>query len=173
MNTPLLTGSQVSSGLVHVNDLNNTLAVHASKGLDAHDSEGVAQYSFTDSGGNSLSLLSLVLGGVQDGTGVPLKVYVPLAQNPVAIPQEIGTFTFDGLLFSNQDELNAGLETVIISVNGSSLSEDAKTAITSQLRVLTYGDVDNTFSWVVNAVTYTFQITVVTASGSIVVIYSP
>lgn len=173
MNAPLLTSSQVSSGLIRVNELNNTLAVHASKGLEAHDSEGVVQYFFTDSGGNSLSPLSLILGGAQSGTGLEQKVYVPLAQNPTPIPVQTGVFTFVGILFSNQDELNAGIETVILSVESSSLSTDAKTAITSQLRVMPYGDADNTYSTVVNAVTYTFQITIATSSGSITVVYTP
>lgn len=86
MNTPLLTDSQASSGQIQVNAINNTLARHAAKGIDAHDDEGVVSYLFADSGGNSLSPFSLVIGGAQANTGNPQKVYLPVAQNPQSTP---------------------------------------------------------------------------------------
>jgi hypothetical protein len=366
MNTPLLTDSQASSALIKVNALNNTLARHAAKGINAHDSEGVVQYLFTDSGGNSLSPLSLVLGGAQANTGTPQKVYLPIAQNPQSIPtksdllvkiynlydnqylfskpipgriyyhissggqpggnrsggdgpgyhinpaatfvsliqqfvasevnfpnfnfggpyiaeitgnivvdvaqnytlslysddaswlfidgnlvvdnswadgwggwehdigphtqngvvsttktvfltagshsirivnqqdgivtgllfalpvgiqyetlvptglQQFDTYTtssnlfnFNGVLFTNQDELNAGLAYIILSVENSSLAEDVKTAIITQLRIQPYGDIDATYSVVVNSVTYRFRVSIVSSSGSITVTYTP
>ena len=369
MNTPLLTDSTASSGQIQVNALNNTLSRHAQKGINAHDDEGVVSYLFTDSGGNSLSPFSLILGGAQEGTGTPQKVYIPVAQNPQNIPtrssllvrvyglydnqylfskpipgrpyahvsaggqpggtrsggdgpgyhidptatfvdlrqeyvasevnfpnwlpfgwggaylaeitgdilvetsqnyvftldsddaswlfidgnlvvdnswadgwggwehdlgahtqggvisttktifltagshklrivnqqdgiyaglffflpvgisyttlistglQQFDTytsasnvFTFAGILFNNQDELNAGLAYVILNVENSDLSDDIKTAIITQLRIQPYGDVDQTYSVVVNSVTYKFKVTIVSSTGSITVIYTP
>ena len=171
MNVRLLTEAAKNSEGSRANVLNNSLQVHAALGLEAHDTEGPVNYTFTDSNGNSLSLLSLILGGIYNGS--PAKVYVPLAQNPEPIPATSGLFifTFQGILFSCNDDMQVGLSVIIKEIDESGLTPDEITAIESQISILPYGSIDSDFSTVVNGTQYTFHITVTTTTGYIHIYY--
>lgn len=171
MNVRLLTEAAKNSEGSRANVLNDSLRIHALQGLEAHDAEGPTEYTFTDSGGNSLGLLSLILGGIYNGS--PAKVYVPLAQNPQPVPTIAGlfVFTFHGILFSCNDDMQAGLSIITEDIEASNLTPDEKTAIESQLSLLPYESTDSDFSMVINGVQYTFHVTVTTPAGYINVRY--
>jgi len=101
-------------------------------------------------------------------------VYVPLAQNPQAVPAVVGLFTFEftGIKFVNKDDLGDALdfvgEQVIADVT---LTPDEITAITSVLGSLVYESQTTEFSPTVNGTQYTFTVTVTTDSGYIKVYY--
>lgn len=172
MNVRLLTEAAKNAEGSRANVLNNSLVAHAAKGFDAHDAEGPTTYTFTDSAGNSLSLLSLILGGVYSGSAV--KVYVPLAQNPTPIPTTSGlfTFTFQGILFSSDDDMQVGLSILKGEIEADAgLTSDEKTALESQLSLLTYESIDSDFTTVVNGSSYTMHVTVTTSTGYINISY--
>jgi hypothetical protein len=174
MSTQLLTEQAKSADLVRINATNNALAKHAQGGLDTHDSEGVVSYTISDSHGDNTSLLSLVLGGV-DPSGNPLKVHIPLAQNPTPVIQPAGQFlyTFVGVLFTGQDDFSAATSTLTTDILADpGLTADEKTAITSFLTPLAYSALNETVSVVVNAVKYTFTVVVTPSTGFISITYN-
>lgn len=171
MNSPLLTEAAKGAESSRINLLNNTLVNHAASGLEAHDTEGVVAYTFTDSGGNSLSPYSLLIGGVQT---TPVKIYIPLAQNPQPFPVVSGLFefTFTGIKFVNEDDLDKALAYVSAQVQANaSLTTGEKQAITGVLSSLVYESQSTEFSPTVNGTQYVFTVNITTPTGYIKVSY--
>jgi hypothetical protein len=186
MNSPLITDSSLGSESFKVLSLNNALYTHSLEGLNAHDSEGVVAYTFTDSGGNSLSVYSLLIGG-QNESGTVQKVYLPI-KSFVPVPTVSGLFKYSfvglgsvptaestsstNLGFQSQDDFDLALVNLTLEINSdASTSADEKTAMTNLLSTLQYGSADQDYDQVVNGVTYTIHLTIYTSQAYILVSY--
>jgi hypothetical protein len=173
MNAPLLTRADAVAESSRINSLNDALYRHIAGGLEAHDSEGPTTYVFEDSGGNSLSQSSLILGGLQGQA--PLQVYVPLAQNPTPPTTTPGVFNyyFYGIKFIAEGDMKSGIDDVITQVEGDLLlTLEEIQAITNVLLPLEYGSTDADYETTVRAVSYTVHVVIDVTTGQIHVSYT-
>lgn len=171
MNSSLITEASKGQESAKINFLSDELSIHVAQNLEAHASEGIVNHQFFDSGGNSLSPLSLKIGGIQNGVAV--NVYLPLAQNPTPISSNSNTFefVFNGIKFVNDDDFEAAITTVKDRIEAASLTIDEIVALTTILSTLSYGSVEDDYSFVVNGVTYSARVIVTNSSGYILIRY--
>jgi hypothetical protein len=186
MNSPLITDSSLGSESFNILSLNDALYKHSLEGLNAHDSEGVVAYTFTDSGGNSLSVYSLLIGG-QNQSGTTQKVYLPIKSfTPVPAITGLFEYSFVGLGsvptaestsstnigFQSQDDFDLALVNLTLEINSdASTTTDEKTALNNLLSTLQYGSADQDYEQVVNGITYTIHLTIYTSQAYILVSY--
>lgn len=186
MNSPLITDSSLGSESFKTLSLNDSLYRHSIEGLDAHDSEGVVSYTFTDSGSNSLSTYSLLIGG-QNQSGTVQKVYLPIKSfSPVPTVSGLFEYSFVGLGsiptaestnlinigFQSQDDFDLALVNLTLEINSdANTTADEKNAMTNLLSTLQYGSKDQEYYQVVNGVTYNIQLTIYTSQAYILVSY--
>lgn len=173
MNTPLITRADAIAESSRINALNDALHRHIHGGLESHDSEGPTAYVFEDSGSNSLSQSSLVLGGLQGQE--PLQVYIPLAQNPTPPATTPGVFNyyFYGIKFIAEGDMKSGISNIITQAEGDLLlTLEEITAITNVLLPLEFGSVDADYETTVRAVSYTVHVIIDVTTGQIHVSYT-